>query len=143
MFNRKKLKENNKYISDVLVDFISKTLRFLLLLLNLLFQVTSTSTVFAAQNDKIITVITTLTQDLYSDFVYLSLGFVTTVCVYHLILIVFRSNDDRSRNQHLKAIFTAVVAWIAINVLVFFISKVFNLTGQNTPADIFNTDYYN
>lgn len=121
--------------------FYTKLLRTLLVLINLVLQLMPH--IFAAQNDRIITIITKLTQDLYGDFVYLSLGFLTTICVFHLIMIVFKSNDDQSRNQHVKAIFTAVIAWVIINILTFFIAKVFNLTGQNTPADIFNTGNYN
>lgn len=96
----------------------------------------------AAQTDKIITVVTALTQDLYMDAVFLSLGFCTTVCVFHLICIVFQSGDERGRSKHVKAIITAVVAWMAINLFAFLIAKIFNLTGANTPSDIFNAGGY-
>ncbi len=96
----------------------------------------------AAQGDKIITVITSLTNDLYLDFVYLSLGFVTTVCVFHLILIIINAGDEQARRNHVKAIITAVGSWILINVFAYLIFKIFNLTGSNTPDDIFNAGGY-
>lgn len=93
----------------------------------------------AAPGDQIISVIKDITQDIYMDFVYLSLGFATTVCIYHLIIIIFNSGDDQTRNKHVKAISTALLAWVLINIFALCIAKIFNLTGQFTPADIFST----
>lgn len=109
----------------------------------IVFALFSMNTVEAAQGDRIITVIKTLTQDIYTDFVYLSLGFVTTISIYHLIMIVFHSGDDQSRRKHVMAIITAVGAWVIINLFALGVSKIFGITGQTTPADIFNTGGYN
>lgn len=98
--------------------------------------------VYAAQGDRVITVIKNLTQDVYGDFVYLSLGFVTVVCIYHLIMIVFTAGDDRARNKHLKAIITAILAWAVINIFGFFIQKIYAQTGQSTASDVFSTGSY-
>lgn len=102
----------------------------------------TTNAVNAAQGDKIITVITSITQDFYDSFIYLSTGFLITICVYHLICVIFTSSDDQRRKTHIHAIGTALLAWIGINTFIFLIYKIFALTGQNSLTDIFDSSSY-
>lgn len=139
---REDLKTNSVYLKLKNLFYLKPFFVFTTLSNIFTYLFITTTTVNAAQGDKIITAITSLAQDVYSDFVYLSLGFATVVCIYHLICIIFVSGDERSRSHHTKAIVTTIIAWALINVFTLVILKIFNLTGSNTPSDIFDSSGY-
>lgn len=78
-----------------------------------------------------------LIQSFYNDFVYLSLGLLAAVVIYHLLRIILASGDDRERSLHTRAIITAFIAWFVINTFMFIVTKLLDITGGR---NILNTN---
>lgn len=86
-----------------------------------------------AASNVIVQKIADLIEDFYGDFVFLSLGVLAAVVVYHLIRIMLASGDDRERSMHTRAIVTAIIAFFVINVFMFIVQKLLEITGgRNT-----------